>query len=63
MASIDWPPVAREHPVVASAEQDELLIPIGTYVDSAQYGGAAGAGRTKSILVISVVNMITKRRH
>ena len=63
MASRHWPPVVKEHSLVTSAGPTDLVIPLGIYVDSAQYGGSAGAGRTKSILVISVINMITNRRH
>eukprot|EP00959_Pyramimonas_sp_CCMP1952_P103180 2158077-Pyramimonas_sp.AAC.1 len=59
----EWPTSVREHVVVTEAGPDELAIPVGVYVDSAQYGGAAGAGRAKSILVMSIVNFISGLRH
>ena len=63
LANAEWPAVFRDHEVVARASPGELVIPLGVFVDAAQYGGSAGAGRTKSILVVSLVNLVTKRRH
>ena len=58
-----WPAVYRYHDVVAQAAPGELVLPLGVFIDAAQYGGSAGAGRDKSILVMSVVNLCTQTRH
>ena len=63
LTSTDWPDVYRNHDVVARAAPGELVLPLGVFIDAAQYGGAAGAGRSKSILVMSVVNLCTHARH
>eukprot|EP00959_Pyramimonas_sp_CCMP1952_P318288 6660243-Pyramimonas_sp.AAC.1 len=44
--STKWPPVCVNHKVVVGARPDELAVPLGIFVDAAQYGGAAGAGRS-----------------
>eukprot|EP00959_Pyramimonas_sp_CCMP1952_P471087 9497824-Pyramimonas_sp.AAC.1 len=59
----DWPPVFRDHDVVRGAGPGELVVPLAIYVDSAQYGGSAGAGRTRSVVNVSIVNLCTQRRH
>jgi len=62
LATTDWPDVYRNHDVVARATPGELVLPLGVFIDAAQYGGAA-AGRDKSILVMSVVDLCTHTRH
>ena len=59
----NWPPVFTEHEVVKAAGPGELVVPLAIYVDGAQYGGAAGAGRSKTVLNVSMINLCTQRRH
>eukprot|EP00959_Pyramimonas_sp_CCMP1952_P369267 7734632-Pyramimonas_sp.AAC.1 len=58
-----WPRVHRERHVYLDSDPGELVVPVAVFMDSAQYGGAAGAGRQKSILTISLINLITGVRH
>eukprot|EP00959_Pyramimonas_sp_CCMP1952_P414351 8681631-Pyramimonas_sp.AAC.1 len=48
--SREWPRVYREHRVYLDSDPGELVVPVAVFVDSAQYGGAAGAGRQRSIV-------------
>ncbi|CAK0904966.1 unnamed protein product [Prorocentrum cordatum] len=38
----EWPPAYTENPICASARDDELVIPLGLFVDAARYGGTSG---------------------
>ncbi|CAK0882303.1 unnamed protein product [Prorocentrum cordatum] len=51
--------VYREHRVYLDSDPGELVVPVAVFVDSAQYGGAAGAGRQRSIVTVSLINLIT----
>ncbi len=61
--SQDWPKSFTEHVVKTTAGDDELVVPLGIFFDSAQYGGRATAGRERSVLVISFVNLASQQRH
>ena len=63
IASNTWPRVYTNHQIVTTAAPHELVVPLGVFVDAVQYGGAAGAGRSRSTLVISLINLCTQRRH
>ena len=63
IASKTWPRVYTNRQVVATAAPHEVVVPLGVFLDAAQYGGAAGAGRSRSVLVISLINLCTQRRH
>ena len=40
-----------------------LVLPYSLYFDVTQYGGKAAAGRQQGVLVVSVRNLLTKKRH
>eukprot|EP00959_Pyramimonas_sp_CCMP1952_P262725 5493833-Pyramimonas_sp.AAC.1 len=61
--SMAWPPSYNTHPVVVSAPEGALVIPLGIFVDVARYGGSASAGRQRGILVMSISNLATQKRY
>ena len=63
LAHKTMPPVWHSHPIVMHAPRGELVIPIALYMDGVQYGGSAGAGRKRSFIVLSIVNLLTGKRH
>ena len=62
MQAKEMPRAWHSHPVVQRVPPGELVIPTALYTDAAAYGGQA-AGRGKSVVVISLVNLLTKTRH
>ena len=62
LRSHQMPPVHWEHTLVKK-NPDVLVLPYSLYFDVTQYGGKAAAGRQQGVLVVSVRNLLTKKRH
>ena len=62
ISSRKWPRVYSQHHVVRHAAAGEIVVPCGVFIDGAQYGGRA-SGRSKSQLIVSLVNLATGTRH
>eukprot|EP00959_Pyramimonas_sp_CCMP1952_P091056 1906552-Pyramimonas_sp.AAC.1 len=57
-----WPRAYWDHPVVRGAPAGTFVVPLGLFVDAARYGGQASSSKNRSVLVMSLVNLVTGRR-
>eukprot|EP00959_Pyramimonas_sp_CCMP1952_P314263 6578539-Pyramimonas_sp.AAC.2 len=57
------PLIYTEHPAVKSAEPGELAVPAAIYIGGVRYGGKAAAGRLKSTIALTLVNLVSGVRH
>eukprot|EP00959_Pyramimonas_sp_CCMP1952_P338705 7093094-Pyramimonas_sp.AAC.1 len=63
LAHRQLPPAWSDHPIVSGASADDVVVPIGLYMDAARYGGQAAAGKQRGVLQVSAVNLVSGVRH
>jgi hypothetical protein len=59
----ELPRAWKANPIISGAGDEELVVPVAIYMDAARYGGSAAAGKQRSILQVSLVNLISGTRH
>ena len=54
----------RSHPAVRErGAGDPLVVPYGIYLDGVRYTRQIGSGRAQSLLLFTVINLLTMKRH
>ena len=62
--SLEWGHYYKTHPaVLARRDGDSLIYPVALYMDGVRYSRQVGPGRMQSVLLFTVYNLLTMRRH